>query len=89
MSTLLRRLGKTIALFLFTCAVALATWMPAQAQASAYSDTVDSVLSTWESVNSSCSGAPQQLANGTYRMTELLAVLAYELDSTGVYGDLI
>ena len=39
--------------------------------------------------NDACSGAPQQEANGAYRMVEMLAIIAYETDSSGAYSDLI
>ena len=39
--------------------------------------------------DSYCSGAPQQEANGAYRMVEMLSIIALELDSSGSYSDTI
>ena len=39
--------------------------------------------------NKACTGAPQQEANGAYRMVEMLAIIAYESDSSGMYSDLV
>ena len=36
-----------------------------------------------------CESAPQQSANGSYRCVELLAIIAYELDTAGLYSDVI
>lgn len=37
-----------------------------------YSDVIDTLYNN----NDSCSSAPQQIANGSYRMTEILAIIA-------------
>ena len=50
---------------------------------------VGDVLDDLKSNNARCSGAPQQQANGAYRMVELLAIIAMESDTKGTYSKLI
>ena len=48
--------------------------------ASGYSDLISAVLDDMNSNNARCSGAPQQSANGAYRLVEMLAIIAMEKD---------
>ncbi len=61
--------------------------MPAMA-AKNYGDLVSDILDSMSTNNSRCSGAPQQAANGAYRLVEMLAVIAMEKDN-GQHSDLI
>ena len=66
---------------LITCTVANA--------ASSYSDLISSVLDSMNQNNKSASGAPQQTANGAYRAVEMLSLMAYRLDSSKSYTEII
>ena len=44
-----------------------------------YRDTIMDTYEKLETVNKTCSGAPQQCANGAYRFVELLALIAIQL----------
>ena len=79
---------KKVLCYLLTTALFVACAAPACA-ASSYSDLISGVLDDMSSNNEACSGAPQQSANGSYRLVEMLAIIAYELDSSGKYSDLI
>ena len=79
---------KKVLCYLLTTALFVACAAPACA-ASSYSDLISGVLDDMSSNNESCSGAPQQEANGAYRMVEMLAIIALELDSSGSYSDTI
>ena len=56
--------------------------------ATGYSGMISEVLDDLESNNSRCSGAPQQAANGAYRLVDMLAIIAMEGDS-GTYSNVI
>lgn len=57
----------SLALMMMSCTTALA---------SNYAELVSSILDDMSTNNAKCSGAPQQSANGAYRLTEMLAVIA-------------
>ena len=50
-----------------------------------YTSDISSIMSSYRLNNYSCSGAPQQVANGTYRTVELLEIIAKEVDAKGKY----
>lgn len=41
-----------------------------------YSELISSILDDMNTIDESCSGAPQQLANGMYRCVEMAALVA-------------
>ena len=45
-----------------------------------YSDLILASLDDLSTNNDACNGAPQQLANGLYRLSELSSIVALELD---------
>ncbi len=47
------------------------------------------MLNRLQTQNESCGSAVQQEVNGAYRCVELLAIIAYELDTYGIYSSLI
>ena len=50
--------------------------------AGAYGDVIDGVLSSLSSNDARCEGAQQQVVNGAYRCVELLAIVAYQFDTS-------
>ena len=46
--------------------------------AASYSDMISGVLDDLNTNNARCSSAPQQSANGAYRLTDMLAIIALE-----------
>ena len=79
---------KRLLSLLLSLSILLSTAVSAAA-ASNYSDLISGVLDDMSSNNSYCSGAPQQTANGAYRAVEMLAIIAYELDSNGSKASVI
>jgi len=57
--------------------------------AKSYSDLISGVLDDMSSNNARCEGAPQQSANGAYRLVEMLAIIALSNDTFGIYSDTI
>ena len=78
---------KRLLSLLLSLSILLSTTVSAAA-ASNYSDLISGVLDDMSANNSYCSGAPQQSANGAYRLVEMLSIIAMEHNS-GHYGDLI
>ena len=61
----------------------------AAARAEADESAIEDILARFLSNDELCESAPQQSVNGVYRCAELLAVIAYEFDSTGAYGSAV
>ena len=53
-----------------------------------YSELISSILDDMNTIDESCSGAPQQSANGAYRLVEMLAIIATK-GNDGTYSDVI
>ena len=51
------------------------------ALASSYASQISSVMSSFSNQNMQADSIYQQICNGTYRTTELAAIVAYELDN--------
>lgn len=66
-----------------------ACFLPCAKAETNYVDLIVDILDSFDQINDSASGTPQQLANGAYRCAELLTVIAYELDNFGSYSSLI
>lgn len=79
---------KKVVCLILSLAILLSFGISAYA-ATDYSDLISSVLDDMSSNNARCSGAPQQSANGAYRLVEMLAIIAMENDTSGTYSDVI
>lgn len=73
----------------FILAVAIIISCATANAASSYSEQISSVLDSMNENDNKVSGAPQQTANGSYRAVEMLSLMAYRLDSSGVCSDVI
>ncbi len=79
---------RLISIMLCLVLVTTVLVLPVQA-ANSYSSLITGVLEDLEKNDQYTSGAPQQSANGAYRLTEMLAIIASEGASSSAYTDLI
>ena len=69
--------------------VAMMLLCTSSALASSHASQISSVMSSFSSQNTRADNIYQQICNGTYRTTELLTIIAYELDTSGAYASQI
>lgn len=84
----MRKMGKRGLCVALLCVLLTGAVVPAFA-ATSYRDLIGGILDDLSTNNAQCNGALQQQVNGLYRLTEMLAVIALEGDTTGRYASIV